>query len=233
MVLRQRARQAEDKEVRRNAILDAAEGVYLAQGGRDLNMAEVAAAAGLAKGTLYLYFPGKEELLLALHERHAEGYFHALGALLADPSPVTIDQILALVRKHMVEPPGFLPLASRCLGLMDQCLPEETAVAHAARVGVALELSGAALERRFPTLAPGDGTTLLMQSYVLIVGLWQLLQKPKNYPSCQDRAEVRFLRRDYPTELDRALRALWLGYTEPRAASTGSKRQNQTSLEST
>lgn len=231
MVIRQRARLAEDKEVRRNAILDAAETVYLGQGGRELNMAEVAAVAGLAKGTLYLYFPGKEELLLALHERHAEGYFQALGALLANPAPVNIDQILALVQKHMVEPPAFLPLASRCLGLMDQNLPEETAVTHAAHVGTALEQLGAALEHRFPALLPGVGTRLLMQSYVLIVGLWQLLQKPKNYPNCQDRIEVRFLRRDYPSELDQALRALWLGYTEPRSGAPLAAPQPATPVE--
>lgn len=227
MVIRQRAILAEDKELRRNAILDAAERVYLAAAGRELNMSEVAGEAGLAKGTLYLYFPGKEELLLALHERHAERYFGALGALLADPAPVDIEQILALVQKHMVAPPAFLPLASRCLGVMDQCLPEETALAHAARVGLALEELGVALERRFPALAKGAGTTLLMQSYVLIVGLWQLLQKPKNYPSCQDRAEVRFLRRDYPSELDQALRALWYGYTQPRPEAVAFSRNSR------
>jgi AcrR family transcriptional regulator len=39
------------------------------------NVAEVAEAAGLGKGTVYLYFPSKEEMLLALHERHVTKFF--------------------------------------------------------------------------------------------------------------------------------------------------------------
>ena len=44
---------------------------------RVANVAEVADEAGLAKGTVYLYFPSKEELLLALHERNIDGFFRA------------------------------------------------------------------------------------------------------------------------------------------------------------
>ena len=40
------------------------------------NVAEVAESAGLAKSTVYLYFPGKEEMLLALHERHVDALLH-------------------------------------------------------------------------------------------------------------------------------------------------------------
>jgi len=49
-----------DKEERRNALLDAAEALFLAQPGRMASVAEVAQAAGVAKGTVYLYFPSKE-----------------------------------------------------------------------------------------------------------------------------------------------------------------------------
>jgi len=217
MVIRQRAIQAEDKEIRRQAILDAAEKVYVAQGSRDISMADVAVAAGLAKGTMYLYFPSKEELLLALHESHSDRYFRSLGELLSGPGPVSVDQIIALVHQHMVEPRAFLPLASRCLALMDQCLPEQTALAHAARIGFALEKLGVALERRFPALKPGAGVTLLLQSYALIIGLWQILQKCQHYPQVQDRPEVQFLRREYAAELDHALHALWQGSTQTPA----------------
>ena len=65
MVIRQRAIQAEDKQERHHAILDAAERLLLRSPERIANVAEVADEAGLAKGTVYLYFPSKEELLLA------------------------------------------------------------------------------------------------------------------------------------------------------------------------
>ena len=75
MVIRQRAIQAEDKQERHHAILDAAERLLLRSPERIANVAEVADEAGLAKGTVYLYFPSKEELLLAVHERNIDGFF--------------------------------------------------------------------------------------------------------------------------------------------------------------
>ena len=66
MIIRQRAIQVEDKQERYQAILDAAERVLMRSPDQSANVAEVAEAAGLAKGTVYLYFQSKEELLLAL-----------------------------------------------------------------------------------------------------------------------------------------------------------------------
>src|SRR5215212_10316260 len=79
---RTRAMGSEDKEVRRQALLDAAERLYLAHPDRVASVSEVAQAAGVAKGTVYLYFPSKEEMLLALHERHVAAFFGELNALL-------------------------------------------------------------------------------------------------------------------------------------------------------
>src|SRR6266545_1106190 len=78
MVIRQRAIQAHDKQERHHAILDAAERLLLRAPERVANVSEVADEAGLAKGTVYLYFPSKEELLLALHERNIDGFFRPL-----------------------------------------------------------------------------------------------------------------------------------------------------------
>ena len=83
MVIRQRAIQAEDKQERHHAILDAAARLLRRSPERIANVADVADEAGLAKGTVYLYFPSKEELLLALHERNIDGFFRALVERLA------------------------------------------------------------------------------------------------------------------------------------------------------
>ena len=90
MVIRQRAIQAEDKRERHDAILDAAERVLLHSPERVASVAEVADNAGLAKGTVYLYFPSKEELLLAVHERRISGFFHDVIALVEAGASVTV-----------------------------------------------------------------------------------------------------------------------------------------------
>jgi TetR/AcrR family transcriptional regulator, transcriptional repressor for nem operon len=69
-------------DVRREQILDAAQQVLLRRGPDAATMAEVADAASLAKGTVYLYFASKAELLAGLRAR----YFERLTAVLGDPA---------------------------------------------------------------------------------------------------------------------------------------------------
>jgi AcrR family transcriptional regulator len=57
------------REVRTGLILDVAEKVLVEKGYRDTSMDEIAARAGVAKGTLYQHFSRKEDLVFALFER--------------------------------------------------------------------------------------------------------------------------------------------------------------------
>lgn len=66
-------------DVRRQQLLDAAERVLLDRGLANTTIAEVAEAAGVAKGTVYLYFESKNDLLAALRSRYVEQYTAALA----------------------------------------------------------------------------------------------------------------------------------------------------------
>jgi len=227
VVIRQRAIQAEDKQERHHAILDAAERLLLRSPERIANVAEVADEAGLAKGTVYLYFPSKEELLLAVHERNIDGFFRALIDRLAEDRPAAIADVLALTHRHMVEPPLFLPLAARCFGLMGQSVSQDAGLAFKGRMAERLQKAGAGLERHFPELRAGDGVALLRHSYALIIGLWQMFAhagEGSGCPLAADPAAAAVFAYEYPAELDRALLALWsgtVGRALPAAAAAG------------
>src|SRR3984885_3344221 len=70
---------AEDDSAKRRQIVDGARDVFLAQGFDAASMNDIARAAGVSKGTLYVYFKHKEELFEAIVEREcdaqAEGIF--------------------------------------------------------------------------------------------------------------------------------------------------------------
>lgn len=59
-------RRAREKALRRKAILAAAKEVFFEQGISQATVDDVAARAEVSKGTIYLYFPGKESLLAHL-----------------------------------------------------------------------------------------------------------------------------------------------------------------------
>jgi AcrR family transcriptional regulator len=211
-MVRQRAIQAEHKQERHDAILDATERLLLRSPNRVANVAEVAEEAGLAKGTVYLYFPGKEELLLALHERNVAAFFDELIARAEGPTAPALDEMLAITHRHMLERPLFLMLASRCYGLMAQCIPAVAATAYRERMAERLARAGAGLERHFAQLAGGDGVLLLRNSYALIIGLWQLSVASTDGKAMCPAVDVASpLAFSFPEHLDRALRALWRG----------------------
>ena len=215
MAIRQRAIQQADKQERREAILDAAERLLLTEPDRVASVAEVADEAGLAKGTVYLYFPSKEELLLALHERNIDSFFRAVITLLESDVTVGIDEVLDLTHQHMVQPALFLPLAARCFGLMSHSVPIDAATAFKLRMAERLQRAGAGIERQFPQLAPGAGVALFRRSYALILGLWQMsASSGEGDAPCafaEGVAPSPVLAWRYADELDHALRALWHG----------------------
>jgi AcrR family transcriptional regulator len=71
-------------EQRRAEILEAALRLFSSKGFHDTTMEEVANAAGVAKGTIYLYFQSKEHLLLALKRDFMQGLTDAVANIVAD-----------------------------------------------------------------------------------------------------------------------------------------------------
>src|SRR5215212_717021 len=69
------------------AIVEAAAGVIAARG-PEASMADVADAAGVARATLYRYFPTRESLLEALTAEAAERAGDALDAARLDQVPI-------------------------------------------------------------------------------------------------------------------------------------------------
>lgn len=73
-------------ELRREEILDAGESLLVTKGLDAVTMADVAQAAGLAKGTVYLYFTAKTELLAALRARYLDRFSARLDVTLRHTS---------------------------------------------------------------------------------------------------------------------------------------------------
>lgn len=217
--MQKRAVQPEDKELRRQAILLAVRDLWVAHPDRVPSVAEVAAAAGVAKGTLYLYFNSKEELLLALFERLLDAFFDALVAR-CQAGPTDLPDLLELTRAHLIDAPGFLPLASMVLGLAERQLPPAVVADSNIRSARRLERAALALLEHLPLGGPHAAAELLNASYALILGLWHLRQKTQNLPELQREPALAAVTGDYFTVLSRALTALWRGYmASPQPAS--------------
>lgn len=76
-----------EREARRRSILDAAVEVFAQQGFVAARTRDIAAHAGIAEGTIYLYFDSKDELLLTAFRESVEEFSASIGRLLDDGRP--------------------------------------------------------------------------------------------------------------------------------------------------
>lgn len=101
-------------EQRRADILDAAVRLFGVRGFNETTVEEIAEAAGVAKGTIYLYFPSKDHILMALKKRFHEGLQARCAEVIGDAferqssgEPIdyrdAIDDIFDAIVAHNVE----------------------------------------------------------------------------------------------------------------------------------
>lgn len=74
-------------EVRRDEILRAAASLFIAKGVGPVTIDEITREAGVAKGTFYLYFSSKEDLIAALRERFIDRFCARVRAAVEAPFP--------------------------------------------------------------------------------------------------------------------------------------------------
>ncbi|HUP45912.1 MAG TPA: TetR/AcrR family transcriptional regulator [Thermoanaerobaculia bacterium] len=85
---------------KRDRILRAAVDVFARSGYFNAKVSEIAKTAGVADGTIYLYFDGKEDLLITIFREHTRNYLQSLQAQLAAVSRPE-DQLRSTIRHHL------------------------------------------------------------------------------------------------------------------------------------
>ncbi|MDR6673823.1 TetR/AcrR family transcriptional regulator [Xanthomonas sp. 1678] len=91
-------------EAKREAIVEAAAGVFLEAGFEGASMTQIASRAGSSKRTLYGYFPSKEELFVAVAHSVAERFMEPILAALMQ----TEDDLPTALQRLGEDALGFL-----------------------------------------------------------------------------------------------------------------------------
>lgn len=176
MIVPKRARSEAQKEARRAAILATAAALFGMLPYYDITMAEVARRAGLAKGTLYLYFATKEELFLALQAELLWQWFDDVDGALAQLASTDV----AVIASIFAAPLRRRPELARLLAILQSVLEQNVALAAALdfkrRLRERVLATGALLEARVGWLDPGAGALLLLRIHALVIGLHHMAE---------------------------------------------------------
>jgi len=85
------------RQEREALILQVAEEVLMEKGYYETSIEEIAARVGIAKGTVYLHFPSKEDLVVAIFERIIQKFGEGVETIMSSPLPAR-DKIEAILQ---------------------------------------------------------------------------------------------------------------------------------------
>jgi AcrR family transcriptional regulator len=144
---------AQARELYRDAILAAAEAVFARFGFAGTRMADVAAEAGLATGTLYNYFANRDELLSSLIQRRSEELLAAVRReLMAVAGGSSRELLLAVIRtsfRHFDTHRALFAVLPAAIGISGKhmaSIAERCAESHRSYQALVTEALGTAVE---------------------------------------------------------------------------------------
>ncbi|MBM9592441.1 TetR family transcriptional regulator [Leptospira sp. 201903075] len=183
---KKRAVLEKDKLSKRTTILQSAAFLLQKKDWAELSMDEVAKRAKIAKGTLYLYFPTKEDLCLRVHNADYEAWFLDMEKFLTETKPVDADVFSKWFVDSMDGHVRFLKLLPIVPTILEKNASVETIREFKLSLKGQIFRILPLLCQAFPFLNEKSGFLFLMQCHALAVGSWS-----HGFPSNQVREAVK------------------------------------------
>jgi len=216
MTLR-RARNDQAKLGRRRQLLDAAAARFDAAGYAATTMAEIAIAAGLAKGTTYLYFRSKESLFLELLLEALEEWAETAAGRLAPPDRASPGAAAAALTDTLAARPRLVRLLALRAPVLEPGAGAEATQRFRDRQLARLEPLVNRLEALFPALGAEGGLGAILRLLALATGYVDRLDLAagnRESSAAEPRREIS--QRDFTLEVSSSME-LFLSASKPAA----------------
>lgn len=212
----QRARRPEQKEERRQHLLDTAKTAL--RGGMEvseLGLNELARQAQMTKSNVYRYFENREELLLALLEEESDQWRADLGARLAAAPQLTLEQIARDFASSCASRPLMCRLFSILPSIIERNVSPERLTEFKRNSVTLLGDVAEQLHRLAPALPLTAYLEFLRLAIALMIGLWPLASPAVALCGVLELPELQPLRYDFETDLAAGLLLVLRGLRTP------------------
>lgn len=180
-----------------------------------VTMTSVAERAGLAKGTLYLYFGTKEDLFLSVVEDRLEEWFAAVAGWLEDRTgPAGTEEFAGFVASSLSGRTSLVRLLAILHTTLERNVGQERVREFKKFLRDRMAGTASLLERRVPELGPGGGARFLLRLDALVIGLWHLADPAPPVRAVLGEPGMEPFVVDFDVELAAMVRALLAG--QPR-----------------
>jgi len=176
-VVGKRATNAAQKNARRIIVLEAASALFVEAGFFDVSMSMIAKKAGVAKGTIYIYFSSKEEIFLALCTKELDAWLLQLDEELKKVSG-TLDnsEFTELLRGSFENKDTMCRLISLMHLVLEKNVSYDEVLAFKRHLlGLTLRICER-VETVLPFLEKGQGISLMTSFHCLVVGWSQMTE---------------------------------------------------------
>lgn len=217
---KQRARTAKEKDARRISLLDAALQLLLANNGTLPTVNAIAAKAGVAKGTAYIYFKSKEAIYMALFEQQLFAWFEEVRQQLrfhsGDINHSIVDALLSFKQNQ----PYVWLLASLSHFTLEPALNKNDLLHHKTKLtkeyrSTAQKIAEA-IDRDLNDI--DDIQMRLLQSYAYLLGCWQVVYPPVAIKSLISGPGLIALQPDFYGFAQQGLYKIWSGpWQQPKS----------------
>ncbi len=208
----QRAREPEQKEQRRQELVDAATRLLTDGGMAAVSLSAIARAAGVAKSNVYRYFGTREELLLELLVTDELAWIAEIERALAPlAGKDDADAVARRLAATLARRPITCELIAVVANVLEHNLTPEAVLGFKTRVlAMSIRLRNA-LHAALPGL-PHDRTEPLLRAlHALVAGLWPMAHPAPLMAEVLGRREFRGLACEFEPDLRAALAAMLRG----------------------
>lgn len=212
-ISQQRARSAEDKDLRRTHLIEAATQLFADADFDAVTIARVAEAAGVAKGTAYIYFATKEALFLELVRAELMLWLQDVeSAMQRLRARQPLDAVPAALARSAAQRPALCRLLVLLHTVIEPKIDEAAARDFKLFLRDLLVRASAAVCARLPGLTEAQAGTLMLQLHALVISLAQLSNPPPVIARVMaNTPELQFMQIDFEPFLRDTLAALVRG----------------------
>jgi AcrR family transcriptional regulator len=174
----QRARTAENKQVRALALLDAARERAARDGVRAVTLTQIAAAAGVHISAVRRYYESREEIFLRLTAQGWADWAAEIRDGLAGRTGVTAGELAAVLAGGLARRPLFCDLLAHAPVTLERQVSIDRVRAFKVAALDALTVAVTAITAAVPRLTAAGAQDLIAAVSALAANLWQVAHPP-------------------------------------------------------
>ncbi len=179
MPVQKRAIKEKDKLKRKEKILKTAWDLYKNGDGQFPTVSVIAETAGLSKGSVYLYFKTKDDIILHLFIHQLRQWHLAVEQELEGcPDTISVEQYARVTTRYVVENPLLLRMGGMATGALGEQSGKGAVLDVKIQLAQILDQRSQLTSRLFPGLTMGQWRKVHLRIYALIFGLWQMFYSP-------------------------------------------------------